>query len=194
MPSNVAGYLVPNVSPAPLEDDALDTFFHDVVASVTGIAGDKIIPRWQQEPPTQFARDINWMAVGVIDQDPDTYAAVVHKLDVDDNPVDQSQRHENIDVLVSSYGPNARANLKLLADGLQIDQNRDALVAAGMNLVNTTRIVSAPEVVKDQWLRRFDMHMIVRRVVVREYEVDDIASAEVTIKDGTNTTTVIVVP
>lgn len=172
--SSVAGYLSPSATPAPLEDDALDTFLHDLLVGVTGLPGDMIRPRWQPEPPTQPARDVDWMAFGVMDEDPDTYSAVIHNA----NGSDEMQRHENFSVLISSYGLNARANLGLLRDGIQLEQNRAILSANIMGLVETGRVITAPALVKDGWLRRFDMTMVLRRQVRRIYSVKNLASMD----------------
>lgn len=183
--SSVAGFLTPNPAPAPLEDKALDDFFQALVVGITGLATANVRPRWQAEPPTQPEREDDWMAVGVVDEDPDTYAVVRHSQSDDpDAPIDELQRHEDLDVLVSSYGPNARGNLKILADGLLIPQNLAVLTANGMGLVEASRIVAAPDLVKEKWLRRFDLHIIVRRNVTRTYNILNIDSASGEITTG----------
>lgn len=186
--SSVAGFLTPNSSPAPLEDADLDDFFQSMVVGITGLSEANVRPRWQREPPTQPEADVDWMAVGVVDETPDTFAVVRHS-QTDDPlaPVDELQRHEDLDVLVTSYGPNARRNIKLLADGLMIEQNLAVLTANGMGLVETGRVVAVPDFVKDQWIRRFDVHIIVRRNVTRTYNILDINSARVIETTGTFT-------
>jgi hypothetical protein len=169
--STVAGYLSPAASPAPMDDDVLDQFLHDLIMGVSGLPGEKVLPRWQPEPPTQLDRDTDWMAFGVMGEDPDTYAAMIQG-----DSSTEMQRHENIDVLVSSYGAHARANLKLLADGLLLEQNRAVLSANAMGLVQTGNIVTAPTIVKDLWLRRFDMHITIRRLDRRVYPVETVDS------------------
>lgn len=193
--SSVAGFLTPLPSPAPLEDQALDDFFQEIVVGLTNLPEDLVRPRWQPEPPTQPEATVDWMAVGVIDEEPDTYAVVRHAQTADpDAPVDELQRHENIDVLVSSYGPNARGNLKLVADGFLIPQNLAVLTENGMGLVGTSRIVAAPDFVKEKWLRRFDLHILVRRNVTRTYNVLNVNSANITETTGTFTDEIVITP
>lgn len=188
--STTVGYLTPDAAPAPLEDDALDTFLHDLFVGVTGLPGDMMRPRWQEEPPTQPKRGTDWMAFGVMDEDPDTYAATFHNADASS----ETQRHENIDILVSSYGPHARANLKLLRDGLQVEQNRAVLSANAMGLVETGRIVTAPSIVKDLWQKRFDMTVKIRRQDRRVYQVRSINSAGIGLDTEVMKTTINVNP
>lgn len=186
--SSVSGFLTPNPVPAPLEDLALDNFLQAIVVGLTGLPVAMVRPRFQDEPPTQPDRNVDWMAVGVIDENPDTFAVVRHAQTGDpDAPVDELQRHEDLDVLVSSYGPNGRGNMKLLADGLLIPQNLAVLTENGMGLVSTGRIVQVPDLVKLEWLRRFDMHVIIRRNVVRTYNILNVESAHVTETTGTFT-------
>lgn len=190
--STVAGFLTPVTPPVVLEDDALADFFQPIFVGLTGLAGEFVRPRWQPEPPDQPDRDQNWIAFGIVDEAPDTYAAVVH--DPDGSGDDELQQHEDVDILVSAYGPNARGMLKLIAGGLQISQNRAPLIAAGMNLKETGRIVSAPTLAKDVWLNRCDMHVIIRRGVFRRYQVRNIESAEAALTDGPNDTVINVNP
>lgn len=176
--STVAGYLTPDANPAPLEDAELDKFLHDLIVGVTGLPGDMVRPRWQAEPPTQPERADDWMAFGVMDEDADTYAATVHTIDSS-----EVQRHEYIDILISSYGPHGRGNMKLLRDGLQVEQNRAALSANAMGLVETGRIITAPSLAKDLWLNRFDMTMRLRRENRRVFGVKSIASGVIQLDD-----------
>lgn len=193
MPSNAVGYLLPNDAPAPLEDDAFENFLHDLFAGITGMANELVRPRWQPEPPNQPARELNWLAFGIMDIDADTYAVTEHDpATIGPNPPgsDSLQRHETVEVLISSYGPNSMKNLAVLRDGLQIEQNRAVLTANGMGLTNTGRINPAPSLVKEKWLKRFDMLMVFRRQVRRVYSVYNLASAVGTLNTEALTTNI----
>lgn len=174
--SATGGYLVPS-STAPAEDDALDDLFADVVAGVTGLDRDQMVrPRWQRTPPAEPAIDVNWCAVGVMDSDPDANAWIGH--DHAGNGSDRMQRHEQIEVLASFYGPNAKGYASLLRDGLAVTQNREALYAAGIAYVEAGRIIAAPDLANQQWRRRFDITLTFRRQVNRTYPVLNLLSAE----------------
>lgn len=70
--SATGGYLLPEQSPAPLEGDALDDFFHDIVAGITGLDTNLVRPRWQETPPPAPKRGTNWAAVGVMNMLPNS--------------------------------------------------------------------------------------------------------------------------
>ncbi len=171
--SSTGGYLSPASSPAPLEDDALDDFMHDVITGITSMPSSLVRPRWQPEPPDLPAVGTNWFAFGITRTVPDTFAVELHN----SNGSSSLERHEVLDILISSYGPNSRTNLMLLSDGLQIAQNREVLFLAGMAFVETTEPISVPALVKEKWLRKLDMTLRIRREILRTYPVLNILSA-----------------
>lgn len=174
MPSNVAGYLLPDSSPAPLQDAALENFFQSIVVGILSFNPKLVRPRWQPEPPNQPEGSVDWLALGIVRMDPDTYAATIH--DSAGNGKDELQRHETVELLISAYGPNAARNLALFREGIQIEQNRAVLTANAMGLESTGEILAAPALVKDRWVRKFDMRMTVRRQIRHTYQVYNLLS------------------
>lgn len=167
--SATGGFLLPANRPAPLEDKALEDFFQALVAGITGLASTVVFPRWQTEPPNLPAYGTNWVAVGIVDSDPDRYAAVVHNSDGQGS--DQLQRHEQIDLMASFYGPNARSNASLFSDGLQIPQNREVLTQNTMGLTFTGKLQQLPALIKMQWTTRVDLPFRIKRGIKRVYPV-----------------------
>lgn len=169
MPNNSAsgGYLTPAAAPSPVEGDAFDDFLHDVIAGVTGMSGELIRPRWQQEPTNMPQADQTWCAFGITDFTSDTYA--VEQMNSDGSF--EMIRHETNQILVSFFGPSAIAYAGILRDGLQISQNRTALVAAGVGMVNTGNPIQVPSLVKERWQKRVDLPWTVRRQILRSYPV-----------------------
>lgn len=170
------GYLAPNAAPAVVEDDAFENFLHNVVADIIGIKGDLVRPRWQPEPGNLPAFATDWIAFGVMSFDPDFTASIEHV--GDDNGSDEMQRHETVEVMVSAYGPNASKNLRLLRDGLQVPQNREAMFLVGVGLQETGRMVRAPLIIKERWTNRYDMNVVLRRQVRRVYPVLNLLSLD----------------
>jgi hypothetical protein len=179
MPSNVAGYLLPANTPAPLEDDALDDFLGDVVAGITGLDRDTLVrPRWQPDPPNMPDRSVTWAAVGVVDHDPDTYAYTGL---LADGTSQDLIRHETLTIVVTFYGPNSGTVGTQFRDGLMVDQNREALMTAGFGLIDTSGPTKAPELIKEQWYQRSDITWMTRREIRRNYPILSLLSAHGTI-------------
>lgn len=166
-----AGFLAPALMPAPLEDPALTDFFQALVAGITGFPGDLVFPRWQEEPPNLPAFGVNWAAIGIVDGEPDTYAATLYQPGTQQY---QLQRHEQIDLLASFYGPCSRAYAQAFSDGLQIPQNREVLTLNTMGLTNSGRIQRAPARIKNRWTVRDDLPFRVKRGIKRVYTVPSI--------------------
>jgi hypothetical protein len=95
------------------------------------------------------------------------------------------QEHEELEVLVSFYGPHAKRNLGVLRGGLRIEQNLYAVKASGLSLINMDRGHRAPEFINQQWNNRWDSLLFFRRMVARTYAVNNIVSAEIDLKDDT---------
>lgn len=183
--SSTGGYLSPAVASPPLEDDALTAIFQQMIVGITALPGNMVRPRWQPNPPKQPEPTINWCALGISVQTPDDGPAIVHN--GAGNGSDTYIRHEQIDVLASFYGPNAMQNAQLLSDGLAIPQNLEQLKAQDMNSVDTGKIIPAPDLLNEQWVRRYDIELTFRRKITRSYAVLNILTAQGTVQTDTVT-------
>ena len=180
--SSTGGILAPAASPAPLEDAALDAFLQGLVVGLTGLAGAVVFPRWQPEPPNLPAFATNWAAIGVIEARPDTYAYMLHDpTGGTGDGSDDMQRHEELEILCSFYGPNAGGNAAQFRDGFMVEQNNDSLTAAGFGFKETRAPVRAPELTKNRWLNRIDVPLVLKRIVLRSYPVLNVESGVVSI-------------
>jgi len=152
-----------------------------MVVGITGLPGPMVRPRWQPKPPRQPEPSVNWCAVGAGDIKTISNPAIDH--DGSDDGHDQYQMHEEFEVLCMFYGPQAQAYASILRDGIFIPQNREAVKAQGMGLINASEIRPVPELVNQQWVRRYDFFIRMRRQVVRVYPVLNILSADPQIVD-----------
>lgn len=165
--SATGGYLDPTSDIA--EDDALVDLLQLVVRNMTGLPGASVRPLWQEDPPNLPAVGANWAAIGVTVTRADVFAAVKH--DATGDGADQLQRQEELTLACRFYGPNAGALAARLRDGLQVEQNRAALGAVDMTLVEVGDVVAAPVLIKDKWRNRRDVDVMFRRMVYRTYPV-----------------------
>lgn len=172
-------YLSPNASPAPLEGEALEDFFHDMIAGITALNPTLVRPRWQAVPPVIPPQGTVWIAFGFVDEDSDMYP---WQGTVDTDGTYQFQRNEEFSVACSIYGTgagsDAKATAKILRDGIMIPQNQAPLFCNGMGLIEVTAPKPAPTLTKELWLYRLDMDIRIRRNVTRNYGVPPIASVE----------------
>lgn len=182
--SATGGYLTPPVSVQP-KNDALEDFLHDVIAGITGLSNELIRPRWQREPPDLPAdfdsnnAAIYWCAFGVTYQDGEFNSYARHVPAGNGN--DDIEKHEDLEVLCSFYGPDmgARQYAEYWRDGLQVAQNLEQLQIAKWGLTSTGRITPVPTLVKDRWLYRSDIPVVFRRLITNTYPVLNLLSAQV---------------
>lgn len=195
--SSTGGYILPLAAPAPLDDQALDRFLQSLVTNITGLAGTLVFPRWQATEPNLPGITVNWASIGLTDFDAGfpfeqhdpiltpAYLAANPNLVIPPNGYDIQITQERIVMATSFYGPQARSNARLFRDGLQMVQNKEALVANGFNFGQHRRMVTLPELVNNQWYFRVDLETVVNREVVRFWPIQDLLSAEITIVTDT---------
>ena len=149
---------------------------------LSGIPGPLVRPRWQPVPPNQPDIKTNWLAFGIQGRPADTFAFEVHDPAANDgNGADIVNRNEVLEILLSFYGPQASGYASRVRDGFAVPQNREALLMAGMALIECGDITTAPALINQQWYRRFDMPVRIRRAVTRVYPVLHLVSAGITL-------------
>lgn len=172
--SSTGGYLSP-VSSRPVEDDAFEDFVGNVVAGVTGLARGMVRPRWQSKPPPHPDITTNWCAIGITTIVSDYGTVKIHHSEGQGS--DEQQRHDTVDLLASFYGPGAYSLASRLRDGLMVAQNREAMRAAGVNLLEATRMRTASDLLNERFIRRVDLEIRLRRAFVRTYPILNLLSA-----------------
>lgn len=184
MPNNssTGGYLTPSNSV--IDDAALDAVFQSLIVGLTGMAGDLVRPRWQPTVPKMPETGVDWCAVGVKDDNSDANPSIDHQPDYNaDLGRDELSRQETIRVLAGFYGPNAKGLCKIARDGLFISQNREALVAQGIIFVEAGNIIAVPVLRNEQWVRGYDIELVFRRTVTRDYDIYNIATSGIVVYD-----------
>jgi hypothetical protein len=179
--SSTGGYLLPNSTP-PLDDQALDRFFHDLFMGVTGLDARLIRPRWQPEPGNMPKPGVTWIAQGVTEYKDDGVAWQEF------NRVTQiftMCRNQVLTNLVSFYGATANATEALVRDGLSIDQNREYMNLQGIALIRVGDPRNASMLMNEQWQKRIDVPITFRRLISRTYPVLSLLSGAVQIRTDT---------
>jgi hypothetical protein len=183
--SRTAGYLGPTSAP-PLDDDAFYDFLHDLIAGITGMAGNMIRPAWVEEPANQPPLPDNWCAFAVNSEEFDWMPAVIHLPDGEGQ--DRLSRHIESTITVTFFGPKGAANAGLLRDGLFVAQNTAMLRAASMGVIEINQFTLSPELFRNnRWYNRVDIVLRIRREQVRFYPVRNIVQAEGTVTANTFT-------
>ena len=70
-------------------------------------------------------------------------------------------------------------------DGMFVDQNADTLRRiSGLSLVSADDIRNLPELINNQWVRRYDLAVTLSRKNTRTYNVKSVVDPNVTIVTG----------
>lgn len=173
--SATGGFLTPTDAAGPPAGNDLDDILQALFVGLTGLDGSLVRPRWQAVAPKQPAPDVNWCAVGVTSLASDAYPATTGGAFV---------RHQDIEVLASFYGPMGMTYAMQAQDDIVIPQNLEFLQSYLMTYSNTDTIRQAPELVNQQWIKRYDLTLHFRRQVKRTYAVQDFGSTSDVIIPG----------
>lgn len=185
--SSTGGYLFPT-SAAPLDDAALDRYFHDVFTSILGFDAKLIRPRWQADPANMPANGVNWIAQGVTNRRDDVVASQILSADGLSTTV---SRNQELDNLVSFYGPGASGVQAIMRDGLSLNQNREAMNLIGLVLVRVGEPRNASMLINERWVNRVDCIITFRRLISRVYAVQSLLSAQTILTTDYVTETII---
>lgn len=178
--SATGGYIVP-VAPAPLDDAALEDLFHDVIQGLLGFTDGKLIrPRFQPNPPNMPGFDEDWVSFSITPERRDFSPYLRHTPEDNDGAGSTtSEQDQRFTMLLSFYGPNAGMYQGLFEDGIKIEQNREALDAAGIAWQGNGDSFRLPALMKERWVNRLDQRAYFSRRIIRTYPVLSLASASV---------------
>jgi len=177
--SATGGFLTPQAPPAPgpLDGAGLNDFLQPMLVAMTGIDPTLVRPAFQSEPPNVPDAGVAWMAFRYTQRPADDFPALVHR-----DGYDEFQRHEAIHTLCSFYdlGTSGLADYyaSLLRDNLMVPQNAEYLTAQGFGVAVVQDKTAVPVIVKMRWQYRVDVPFVLRRAVVRWYNVLNVASSD----------------
>jgi hypothetical protein len=170
--SATGGYLSPKVGGS-IEGLALRRAIGAALAGVSGLDPTLVRPAFQPDPPPSPSILTDWIAFYIQDCIPDSHGYIAQKTDTSATLI----RHEDIEVLVSSYGPNCFITTNTLREGFEIAQNSEELAQNGLVFVNCGDATYVPELINERYYERVDIVLTLRHEINRFYPIlpfDDI--------------------
>lgn len=163
--SATGGYILPDGGAVP-NDQELEDIFQAFIKGVTGLAGSMIRPRFQEKPLPVPAVGVDWVAFGIRTQRPDD-GPYFDQHDEDAASI----RHEDVEVALSFYGNHGQHFAKLFVDSTAIPQNVNQLKPHKIKLIEVGDVLTAPDLVNEQYVHRFDVTATFRRKTERTYPI-----------------------
>ncbi len=178
--STAPGYLT-SVGSSPEYDEKLERQISRWIRGVTGLGAKLVFPRWTDPQPSIPKNGITWCAFGVTTMPRGGTPANVQISEA------QSEQWtwEQVTVICCFYGPGGAATASGFREGIYVDQNASALQRdAGMYLIDAGTIYNLPELINNQWVRRYDLTVTLSRKNIRTFNVKSIVDGNVTISTG----------
>ena len=173
--SATGGILQPTNTSFPLNGVALDDFFYDYFTALLNFGDNRVIPKFQQQPGDMPDINTDWISHGIIDERDDTFSSETY-IEGIGSVINYNQE---LDVLISVYGPNRNQTSMLLRAGMYLAQNREMLkIQGGLVLVKINAPRNVSLVINQQIQGKVDFVITFRRVLSIIYPVDYLLSGE----------------
>ncbi|WP_410523987.1 phage neck terminator protein [Raoultella ornithinolytica] len=176
--STTPGYLTPTEN-GPAYDEELERLLSRWIRGVTGLDKNVVYPRWT-DPQIQIPKNgTTWCAFGITGIQEDFNPAYRQG-----EESAEQWSHETVSLILCFYGPQGLATATRFRDGLLVPQNNDELNRSGLTFLQMGRIFNLPELINNQWVRRYDISVDLRRKITRTYNIASVIDGSVTITTG----------
>lgn len=198
--TSATGGYVNDIPPPPATGEEITAALQAMIATLGGLPGNLVRPRWQPMPPTQPPAEVTWASVGITRTEADDYPFLLHDgatqlVGAAGPGVDRMQRHSTITVIATFYGPQAEMVAGAWRDALYIQQNWEPLFALGLKFRDIQDLARVPELINQQWVDRFDVQLGLRRQIDRVYPILNLDGADAVLRraapDGTTDVTAV---
>jgi len=173
------GYLTP-VGDSPDYDEALEREISRWIRGVSGLSAAQVYPRWT-DPQQKIPKNGNtWCGFGVT-----TMPQPLSQSDVQvTDETSEQWTWEQVTVICCFYGPRGSSVASTFRAGIFVEQNNAELNRAGLSLVDAGTIYNLPELINNQWVRRYDLTVTLSRKNIRTYNIQSLVDGNVTITTG----------
>ena len=150
--SATGGYLKP-INNITIDGVELRNAIGDILVGVSGLSNDLVRPAYQNNTPPRVSIDTNWIAFFIQERRGDA-----NSYQEEDNSGEKLllTRHEELDILLSFYGPDCMSYASLIREGLELQQNSEAMNALGMAFVRVGEMSYIPELINERYYERVD--------------------------------------
>ncbi|WP_312058774.1 phage neck terminator protein [Pantoea septica] len=177
--STAAGYITP-AGDGPAYDEALERQISRWIRGDSGLPAERVFPRWTDPQSSIPAKNITWCAFGITTA---PLPGMPANIQISDSESEQ-WAWEQLTVICCFYGPGGAGLATAFRAGLFIEQNNTGLNRDGLSLVEAGTIYNLPELINNQWVRRYDITVTLSRKTIRTYNIKSIVDANVAIITG----------
>ncbi|HAN8704328.1 TPA: hypothetical protein IGN17_002513 [Escherichia coli] len=177
--STTSGYLTA-AEDGPKYDEELEKEISRWIRGVSGLPTERVFPRWTDPQQAIPKNGTTWCAFGL-----NAVPLPGQSANIQNNDSQSEQwAWEKVTVICCFYGPNGARRATTFRSGLFIEQNNTELNRYGLTLEDVGTIYNLPELINNQWVRRYDLTVTLTRKTIRTYNIKSIVDAAVTIDTG----------
>lgn len=158
------------------DDDELLDLLQLIIAGIGGYSDPTLVrPSWQTpDIPNDPDFVTDWVGFRIKDLREDTFQYEEHV--PEGTGYSLFEYSEEIDLLISCYGPHSMKFARTLRDGFRLSTNRAALQQHKMDTLYCSNPVTIPALMMNVWRRKVDFTVTLRRYVTSKYRVLTILS------------------
>lgn len=172
--STSSGYITPT-GDAPLYDSALEQSINNLIQEITGLSAELVFIK---RPIALMQIPQNDVTCCAFDITSVQYSANPAYVQVSDAAGEQWSQ-EILLILCCFYGANGAGTAALLRDGLYVSQNSAELNRIGLSFQECGPIFNRSEIINEQWNRRYDIDVKLRRKIIRSHNIESLLAAPV---------------
>lgn len=173
--STTRGYLAP-VGEVPKYDEALEREISRWIRGVSGLPATLVFPRWTDPQPPVPENGTTWCGFGIT-----TVPMAFSPASVQVSEETSEQwAWERVTVICCFYGPRGASAAAAFRAGVFVEQNNTELNnRAGLTLTEVGTLYNLPELINNQWVRRYDLTITLTRKTTRTYNINAIADVNI---------------
>lgn len=161
----------------PMYDEALDQALIPWIQGLSGLPAGAVVAEYVNPQPTPPLPETNGCGFSLTEIQYQASPVSVTK----NADADYQRQVESLVIRCRFYGAQGQCYASAFRSGLYIAQNNAELNRIGLTLGDAGSLIATPELINNQWQRRYDLYVTLRRQTEREYGIKSFLSTPVQI-------------
>jgi hypothetical protein len=154
-----------------LDDDALEDVFQTLFVGISDLDLTLVRPSFQKNPPNEPNKDTNWLSFAIISRDESELSDQLFNAKTG---IFTETSVEELNILVSCYGPSSGNLSNLVRNSIRIDQNRLQILRYGIVWVSASKPQNTSYELNSQYQKRWESIYVFRRYLNTTWPINTV--------------------